>query len=107
MPDWLVALLAALALPQFGLATLFGFIYPADREKVPRWVIDELTERVRQESRDGNTTEKICYGTILSRQQYLKDVTDWGYADARLVHQTMDEDEIAHWTAGIEIDGAK
>jgi hypothetical protein len=86
---------------------LFGFIYPSERANVPQWVIDELSERVREEWRDGNTTEKICYGTILSRQQYLKDVNEWGYADARLVHETMNENEIAHWTAGIEVDGAK
>jgi hypothetical protein len=86
---------------------LFAFVYPSDRQKVPQWVIDELTERVREESREGNAAEKICYGTILSRQQYLKDINEWGYADARLVHQTMDEDAIAQWTAGIAIDGAK
>ncbi len=86
---------------------LFGFIYPSERASVPQWVIDELTERVRKESREGNAAEKICYGTILSRQQYLKDIIDWGYADARLVHETMDEHEIAQWTAGIAVDGAK
>jgi hypothetical protein len=86
---------------------LFGFVYPSDREKIPQWVIDDLTERVRQEWREGNAEKKVCYGTILSRQQYLTDVTDWGYEDARLVHQTMNEDEIARWTAGIEVDGAK
>ena len=86
---------------------LFGYIYPSDRSKVPEWVMDELAEKVRAETRAGDAEEKICYGTIISRQQYLKDVDEWGYKDARLVHQTMDEKEIAHWTAGIEIDGAK
>lgn len=86
---------------------LYGFIYPSARAKVPARVVEVLTERVREEMRAGNSDEKICYGTVISRQQYLKDVDDWGYKDARLVHGTMSEAEIAHWTAGIAIDGAK
>jgi hypothetical protein len=86
---------------------LFGFIYPSDRSKVPAKVVEELTERLRQETRAGDAGENVCYGTVISRQQYLKDVDEWGYKDARLVHETMDEAEIAHWTAGIAIDGAK
>ena len=86
---------------------LFGFIYPSDRSKVPAKVVEELTERVRQETKAGDAEQKICYGTVISRQQYLKDVDEWGYKDARLVHETMNEAEIAHWTAGIAIDGAK
>ncbi len=86
---------------------LFGFSYPSDRAKVPERVVDELTERLRQETHSGNSDEKVCYGTTLSRQQYLKDIDDWGYADARLVHGTMSEAEIAQWTAGIAIDGSK
>ena len=84
---------------------LFSFVYPSDREQVPGWLMDELTERMRSEHH--NAEEKVCYGTIISRQQYLKDVTDWGYADARLADGLMTEEEIAAWTAGIEVDGAK
>ncbi len=84
---------------------LFGFIYPGDRGKVPGWVIDELTERVRGEKHDEEG--QICNGTIVSRQQYLKDISDWGYQDARLVDGMMSEDDIELWTAGIAIDGAK
>lgn len=86
---------------------LFGFSYPSDRTKVPPRVVDELTERIRLETRAGNSSEKVCYGTVISRQQYLTDIDTWGYDDARLVHGTMSEAEIAHWTAGIAIDGAK
>lgn len=86
---------------------LFGFVYPSERAKVPARIIEELTRRVEEETRAGNIGEKICYGTVISRQQYLKDIGDWGYDDARLVHQTMDEEDIEQWTAGIAIDGAK
>lgn len=91
----------------FAHIVLFGFIYPSDRSKVPSWVMDELTRRMQDETLAGDADEEICYGTIISRQQYLKDINEWDYKDARLVHETMTEDEIAHWTAGIEIDGAK
>lgn len=86
---------------------LFGFVYPSERGKIPARVMEELSERIGEETRAGNAAGKVCYGTVISRQQYLKDVDDWGYEDARLVHGTMNEADIAHWTAGIAIDGAK
>ena len=89
----------------YAHVVMFGFIYPSDREQVPAWVIDELTERVRSEKE--NAAEKVCYGTIISRQQYLKDINDWGYADARRVDDRMSPEDIELWTAGIAVDGAK
>lgn len=86
---------------------LFGFIYPSDRSKVPLWVMDELTQKLQEETRAGDSDDKVCYGTLISRQQYLKDITEWGYEDARLTHELMDQKEIDDWTAGIEVDGAK
>lgn len=87
---------------------LFGFIYPAHRSQVPRWVMDELANRVANETRQPDSDDKTCYGTIISRQQYLKDIQEWGYKDARLKPTgNMSAEEIAHWTAGIALDGAK
>lgn len=86
---------------------LYGFIYPSARSKVPARVVEDFTRRVQEESRAGDSSEKICYGTVISRQQYLKDVDEWGYEDARLVLGLMSESEIAEWTAGIAVDGAK
>jgi hypothetical protein len=86
---------------------LFGFIYPSDRAKVPVWVMDELAKRLAREN-GNNGDEKTCYGTIISRQQYLVDIDRWGYKDARLKPLgNMTAPEIAHWTAGIERDGSK
>lgn len=84
---------------------LFGFIYPSDRLKIPAWVIDELTGRLQGEKE--NAGEQVCNGTIVSRQQYLKDIHEWGYQDARLVDGVMSEEDIELWTAGIAVDGAK
>ncbi len=86
---------------------LFGFIYPSERAKIPARVVEDFTARMLEEARAGNAEEKVCYGSVISRQQYLKDIDEWGYEDARLVHDLMTEAEIAHWTAGIAVDGAK
>jgi hypothetical protein len=87
---------------------LFGFIYPSKRSQVPAWVMNELAERMAEETGRPDAKEKICYGTIVSRQQYLTDVNTWGYKDARLRPLgNMTAGEIAHWTAGIDVDGTK
>lgn len=91
----------------YAHVVLFGLIYPSDRAKIPVWVMDEFTNRTRGETRAGNSEAKVCYGTVISRQQYLKDINDWGYEDGRLVLGLMAQDEIDHWTAGIAVDGAK
>lgn len=87
---------------------LFGFIYPSRRSNIPQWVMEDLAARLAQELSQADTEDKICYGTMLSRQQYLVDVNQWGFRDARLKPiGTLTSEEIARWTAGIEVDGAK
>lgn len=50
-------------------------------------------------------TAHLCQGTLLSRQQYLKDVAEWKYEDARILKRSnnkqpiMSEQDVAHWTA--------
>jgi hypothetical protein len=78
---------------------LFGFIYPAEREKIPNWVMQELLHRLQGEMSSPPPTEQVCQGTLLSRAQYLVDVEEWGYQDARLQPQgNMTEEEVAQWT---------
>jgi hypothetical protein len=92
----------------FAHLVLFGFIYPSQRSQVPAWVMAELSGRMAEETTQPDAVEKICYGTIISRQQYLTDVGEWGFRDARLRPTgNMSGEEIARWTAGIEVDGAK
>ena len=46
---------------------------------------------------------KVCQGTLLSRAQYLVDVDEWGYEDARITPRgSMTEEQIAVWTAAID-----
>jgi hypothetical protein len=87
---------------------LFGYIYPSKRSNIPAWVMEELGGRVAAETRQADSTDNICFGTVISRQQYLTDIDKWGYQDARLQPLgNMSSEEIAHWTAGIDIDGHK
>ena len=81
---------------------LFGFVYPGERTRVPRWVMNELLGRLTPELDRDADAGRLCQGTLISRQQYLPDVTEWGYADGRLAPLgTMSAAEIADWTAAI------
>jgi len=81
---------------------LFGFVYPGERTRVPRRVMDELLSRLAGELESDSPDRKLCQGTVISRQQYLIDVTDWGYRDGRLPPTgAMSAEEIAAWTEAI------
>jgi hypothetical protein len=82
---------------------LFGYIYPAQRSRVPAWVLDSLLERARAEHLAGPVeASEVCQGTLLSREQYLVDVQEHGFADPRLAPiGTMSPHEVAKWTAAI------
>jgi hypothetical protein len=84
---------------------LFDFIYPGERDRVPSWVSHTLVRRLLEEMNDGATIPpdqgRLCRGTLLSREQYLWDIEDEGYLDARLVEGRMTTGQIALWTAAI------
>ena len=80
----------------------FGFTYPGERDLVPEWVLRELTDRLLREAKEPPPQEKVCHGTLLSREQYLVNVAMWGYRDGRLEPAgNMSAEEITHWTAAI------
>jgi hypothetical protein len=79
---------------------LFGFVYPDKRENIPVWVMEELIRRLSV-SRP-NLQSDICYGTMLSREQYLHDIDHWKYRDSREEpNGPMTREQIAIWTAAI------
>ncbi|MDB4974770.1 MAG: uncharacterized protein JWN48_3111 [Myxococcaceae bacterium] len=84
---------------------LFGFIYPNERDRIPQWVIEELTERMRRETSETKESLPICGGTLLSRQQFLVDISERGYRDARVTTGVMTESEVDDWTAAIHQGG--
>jgi hypothetical protein len=84
----------------FGFIVLFGFVYPDQRHRVPAWVVDTLTTRFLREQSDD--PDKVCNGTLLSREQYLHDVCVNGYQDARIPPRgRMKPEELEIWTAAI------
>src|SRR5947207_6044686 len=92
-PDWRVLL---------SHLVLFGYIYPGERARIPAAIVEDLLTRLRSEARTAGP-ERLCRGTLLSRQQYLVDVREWGLRDARLEERVqMNEKDIADWTDAIE-----
>ena len=79
---------------------LFGFVYPDKRQSVPAWVMEELIRRLTV-SRP-NLQSDICYGTLLSREQYLHDLDHLKYLDARAEPTgLMSREQIDIWTDAI------
>ena len=92
-PDWRVLL---------SHLVLFGYIYPSERGAIPRWVLLRLTESLTAEASEPAPQERLCRGTLLSRSQYLADIHQWGYLDARVrPYGAMTPAEIACWTLPI------
>jgi hypothetical protein len=78
----------------------FCFVYPSHRDTIPERLIEEMSTRLAAQPR--HSRERICYGTLLSREQYLHDVQQQGYIDARLEpYGAMSAKEIALWTEAI------
>jgi hypothetical protein len=82
---------------------LFGFIYPGERHRVPRWVMETLMGRLAAEARELPAGDPhVCAGTLLSREQYLYDVEQLGYLDGRLTPaSTMTPEDVAQWSEAI------
>lgn len=83
--------------------TLFGFIYPSERARIPRRVMEELLGRLVREMNAPSPPEPVCRGPLISRAQYRIDVECWGFLDARRApHGRMSDAEIARWTDAID-----
>ncbi|MCY1562182.1 hypothetical protein D9M68_995400 [compost metagenome] len=84
--------------------TLFGYIYPGERHRIPDWVMARLVERLTDEMHGppAPSERHVCAGTLLSREQYLHDVEQAGYVDGRLTPASgMTERDVAVWTRDI------
>jgi hypothetical protein len=81
---------------------LFSYIYPAERGQIPTWVMNKLQRYWRAEQKRGSAPQRMCRGTLLSREQFLPDIYCWKYKDPRLApHGKMSPESVAHWTAAI------
>lgn len=82
---------------------LFRFIYPAERDLVPEAVWTRLLRRLERSGHVAPPRNLLCQGTLLSRAQYLIDIDEWGYTDARLEPMgEMTREEIRAWTEAID-----
>jgi hypothetical protein len=59
----------------------FRFVYPSERDIVPRWLFDELLDRLKLQEDMPPPRVKICRGRLFSPHDYLIDVKEWGFAD--------------------------
>lgn len=81
---------------------MFGFVYPDKRQNVPAWVTDELLRRLGV-SRP-NLQNDVCYGTLLSREQYLHDIEHLKYKDGREEpYGALTQEQIEIWTRAIKL----
>jgi len=82
---------------------LFGFIYPGERALIPSALMKDLISQLLAEFDVPTRDTKVCQGTLLSRAQYLVDIDEWGYNDARAIPRgNMSDEQIAEWTAAID-----
>ena len=82
---------------------LFRFIYPTSRKNIPLWVMEDLQARLSDDLKTPTPPDKVCVGTLLSREQYLSDIDAWQYQDARLSPLgKMSPQETEQWTEAIK-----
>ncbi len=102
--DWprLIARYADYRLVLAAHLLLFRFAYSDADQLMPREVLDQLLGSLEPPAAPDGT--RTCFGTLLSREQYLADVAQLGYADARLERGHMSADHLDIWTSAIADD---
>jgi hypothetical protein len=79
---------------------LFRFVYPDRRGDIPDDIVNGLIGRVSQQQAEPDNP--LCLGTLLSREQYLFDIEQLGYADARVrPFGAMTPEQTEIWTKAI------
>lgn len=65
--------------------TLFGYVYPDLIPLVPKHLLAELSLHLLSERGENEQSEEsLCRGTLISNSQYIYDIEELGYRDARL-----------------------
>ena len=59
----------------------FRFVYPTERHLIPRWLYDELLERLKAQDDMPTAQVRICRGRLISPTDYVIDINEWGFAD--------------------------
>lgn len=80
---------------------LFDFVFPGEPGCVPPSVMTRLLDRARAGA-GAPDPERLCRGTLLSREQYLVDIEQRGDVDARLLPPgELHPADLAQWTAEV------
>lgn len=58
---------------------VFQFVYPSERNQIPKWLFDELLYRAKEQYDIPASIEKVCRGPIIDQSQYEKDIKEWHY----------------------------
>jgi hypothetical protein len=84
-----------------GHLIVFGYVYPDRRDRIPAFVMDELLRRLAADPAEPDN--RTCYGTLLSREQYLVDLKQFNYRDGRTgPGGPMTSDQVRIWTDAID-----
>lgn len=59
----------------------FRFVYPTERHLIPRWLYDELLQRLKAQDDMPPAQIRICRGRLISPTDYVIDINEWGFAD--------------------------
>lgn len=57
----------------------FQFVYPSDRDIIPRWLIDELLRKAKEQFELPPSENKVCLGPIIDHSSYDVDIREWNY----------------------------
>ena len=80
----------------------FTFVYPGEIGALPPALLDDFARR-HGELRGNPPADRVCQGTLVSRGQYLMDIGQYGYADARLAPRGgMSAEDAIYWTWAID-----
>lgn len=57
----------------------FQFVYPADRDIIPRWLFDTLLAKAKTQFDVPASKNKVCLGPIIDHSSYEIDIVEWNY----------------------------
>jgi hypothetical protein len=64
-----------------GLVTSFRWVYPSERNVIPRWLLEELMARLQRQLELPPPERRVCRGGMFSNVDYRPAVEQWGFAD--------------------------
>lgn len=62
-----------------GQCINFQFVYPSERDIIPRWLLEKLIKRAQSQYDLPTSVEKVCLGPIIDQTQYSIDIKEWDF----------------------------